>query len=213
MAALAETPDEHSEDFAPSQGSEIKSEALAVPDKVEDAAEDEDEQESREQLLGKQDADEDEEAVGDSGDAADPAASEEQAEPEAAAEPESEDTEPEKDFAVAGRRLGGRYRLERRVRGFGGGFEPEPQLWVGVDSGSAPPRVASTSRPRSFTWLVSVIITVAGLSAPCATSASCARTIASASSRTIAVALAGVNGPAASRSCSCSAPGTHSVTM
>jgi hypothetical protein len=32
-----------------------------------------------------------------------------------------------------GRRLGGRYRLERRVRGFGGGHSPEPQLWVGVD--------------------------------------------------------------------------------
>lgn len=32
-----------------------------------------------------------------------------------------------------GRRLGGRYRLERLVRGFGGAHEPEPQLWVGVD--------------------------------------------------------------------------------
>lgn len=33
----------------------------------------------------------------------------------------------------AGRRLGGRYRLERLVRGFGGRHAPEPQLWVGVD--------------------------------------------------------------------------------
>ena len=33
----------------------------------------------------------------------------------------------------AGRRLGGRYRLERLVRGFGGSHSPEPQLWVGVD--------------------------------------------------------------------------------
>lgn len=33
----------------------------------------------------------------------------------------------------AGRRLGGRYRLERLVRGFGGSHEPQPQLWVGVD--------------------------------------------------------------------------------
>lgn len=32
-----------------------------------------------------------------------------------------------------GRRLGGRYRLERLVRGFGGSHAPEPQLWVGVD--------------------------------------------------------------------------------
>ena len=32
-----------------------------------------------------------------------------------------------------GRRLGGRYRLERLVRGFGGSHSPEPQLWVGVD--------------------------------------------------------------------------------
>jgi serine/threonine protein kinase len=37
------------------------------------------------------------------------------------------------ELASAGRRLGGRYRLERMVRGFGGGFEPEPELWVGVD--------------------------------------------------------------------------------
>jgi serine/threonine protein kinase len=38
-----------------------------------------------------------------------------------------------RELAIVGRRLGSRYRLERMVRGFGGGFEPEPQLWVGVD--------------------------------------------------------------------------------
>jgi hypothetical protein len=38
-----------------------------------------------------------------------------------------------RELAAVGRRLGGRYRLERMVRGFGGVFEPEPQLWVGVD--------------------------------------------------------------------------------
>ena len=38
-----------------------------------------------------------------------------------------------RELAVVGRRLGSRYRLERMVRGFGGVFSPEPQLWVGVD--------------------------------------------------------------------------------
>ena len=38
-----------------------------------------------------------------------------------------------RELAVVGRRLGSRYRLERMVRGFGGVFAPEPQLWVGVD--------------------------------------------------------------------------------
>ena len=36
-------------------------------------------------------------------------------------------------LASVGLRLGDRYRLERLLRGFGGGFELEPQLWVGVD--------------------------------------------------------------------------------
>ena len=36
-------------------------------------------------------------------------------------------------MASVGLRLGDRYRLERLLRGFGGGFELEPQLWVGVD--------------------------------------------------------------------------------
>ena len=38
-----------------------------------------------------------------------------------------------RELAVAGRRLGERYRLERVLRGFGGDAQPEPQLWVGVD--------------------------------------------------------------------------------
>ena len=50
----------------------------------------------------------------------------------AASRQESEPKEP-RVLAVAGRKLGGRYRLERMVRGFGGAFAPEPQLWVGVD--------------------------------------------------------------------------------
>ncbi|HEX4791710.1 MAG TPA: protein kinase family protein [Actinospica sp.] len=38
-----------------------------------------------------------------------------------------------RELAAAGRRLGDRYRLERRLRGFGGDVQPEPQLWLGVD--------------------------------------------------------------------------------
>ena len=81
-----------------------------------------------------------------------PETDEESAESEESAEPEQSDSseepdpaEPEpatweparpkepRELAVVGRRLGSRYRLERMVRGFGGVFSPEPQLWVGVD--------------------------------------------------------------------------------
>lgn len=49
-------------------------------------------------------------------------------------EAENASAEPEpRELAAAGRKLGGRYRLERMVRGFGGVFTPEPQLWLGVD--------------------------------------------------------------------------------
>ena len=37
------------------------------------------------------------------------------------------------ELASIGRLLGDRYRLERLVRGFGGEFQPEPELWIGVD--------------------------------------------------------------------------------
>jgi serine/threonine protein kinase len=104
VAALAETPDEQSDVAAP-QGSEIEPASQAAPDQVEDgfAAE-----------------------IG--------SGAERDEKPAAAKRPGSapESAEP-RELAVAGRRLGGRYRLERLVRGFGGPFLPEPQLWVGVD--------------------------------------------------------------------------------
>jgi hypothetical protein len=113
VAALAETPDEQSDVAAP-QGSEIEPASQAAPDQVEDgfAAE-----------IGSG-AERDEQA----------AAAVEDEVPSAAERPGSapEPAEP-RELAVAGRRLGGRYRLERLVRGFGGPFLPEPQLWVGVD--------------------------------------------------------------------------------
>jgi serine/threonine protein kinase len=64
--------------------------------------------------------------------------SEDEAEPETvpvAPVPNWEPARPKiaRELAVVGRRLGSRYRLERMVRGFGGVFSPEPQLWVGVD--------------------------------------------------------------------------------
>ena len=125
MAALAETPDEQSEVAAP-QGSETEPEAQAVPDEVEDVvekdAQDDDEPAAPVEESPSEDSDVDE-----------PAAT---AEPEKSAEPETspepEPAEP-RELAVVGRKLGGRYRLERLVRSFGGGFQPEPQLWVGVD--------------------------------------------------------------------------------
>ncbi|MBR7824792.1 hypothetical protein KDK95_00610 [Actinospica sp. MGRD01-02] len=70
--------------------------------------------------------------------------SESEASVESEAEPETVPVDPvsnweparpkiARELAVVGRRLGSRYRLERMVRGFGGVFSPEPQLWVGVD--------------------------------------------------------------------------------
>jgi serine/threonine protein kinase len=116
VAALAETPDEQSDVAAP-QGSEIEPESQAVPDQVEDESEDEDGSE----------AEKDEEAAA-AGQDEKPAAA---VAPSAAKRP-AQAAEP-RELAVAGRRLGGRYRLERLVRGFGGPFLPEPELWVGVD--------------------------------------------------------------------------------
>jgi len=137
VAALAETPDEQSDVAAP-QGSETEPEAQAVPDEVEDALETEiasaaeldvDEKgkpQDDEPAATVEDA---ESAVEESDD--EPAATEpETAEPKKSVEPEP--AEP-RELAVVGRKLGGRYRLERLVRSFGGGFQPEPQLWVGVD--------------------------------------------------------------------------------
>jgi serine/threonine protein kinase len=119
VAALAETPDEQSDVAAP-QGSEIEPESPAVPDQVGDEIEDE---------VGSE-AEEDGEAAA-AGEDDKPAAA---VAASAAKRPgqASEPAEP-RELAVAGRRLGGRYRLERLVRGFGGPFQPEPQLWVGVD--------------------------------------------------------------------------------
>ena len=123
MAALAETPDEQSDVAAP-QGSEIEPEARAVPDEVEDELETE--------IASGVEKDEEPAATDEEpAEAPEPAASTapKSAEPKAT---EPERAEP-RELAVAGRKLGGRYRLERLVRGFGGGFQPEPQLWVGVD--------------------------------------------------------------------------------
>ncbi len=61
-----------------------------------------------------------------------PETDEEPEEPESSTWAPAEPKEP-RELAVVGRRLGSRYRLERMVRGFGGVFAPEPQLWVGVD--------------------------------------------------------------------------------
>ena len=119
MAALAETPDERSDVAAP-QGSEIEPEARAVPDEVEDELESE---------VGSEAAkDEEAAATGEDEEPAVPAAASAKKQPDYTARPAEA-----RELAVAGRRLGGRYRLERMVRGFGGGFRPEPQLWVGVD--------------------------------------------------------------------------------
>ena len=115
MAALAETPDEQSNVAAP-QGSAIEPEAQAVPDKVENEAEVGSEVE-------KDERDEEAAATGEDDEAAGPAAM--KTVNLAGAAP--------RQLAVVGHKLGGRYRLERMVRGFGGGFRPEPQLWVGVD--------------------------------------------------------------------------------
>jgi hypothetical protein len=122
VAALAETPDEHG-DVAATQGSETEPKAQAVPDKVEDGLAAEVESEAE-----KDERDEKAAATGKDEKAARPAAAVERKAPKAVAEP----SEP-RELAVAGRKLGGRYRLERMVRGFGGVFTPEPQLWVGVD--------------------------------------------------------------------------------
>ena len=129
MAALAETPDEQSDVAAP-QGSEIEPEAQAVPDQVEDDVEkdvQDDDEPAAVQESSAEDSDVDEPAA--------TAKPEKSADPETAepkTSPEQEPAEP-RELAVVGRKLGGRYRLERLVRSFGGGFQPEPQLWVGVD--------------------------------------------------------------------------------
>ena len=122
MAALAETPDEQSDVAAP-QGSAIEPKAEAVPDKVGNAS----------QAAVGSAVDKDErnvEAASTSRDAktvstAPVSAGKQPAPQPAPAEP--------RELAKVGRKLGGRYRLERMVRGFGGRFRPEPQLWVGVD--------------------------------------------------------------------------------
>jgi serine/threonine protein kinase len=132
VAALAENPAEHGadEDVAAPQGPENEPAAEAAPvdeaeDELEAAAEDdaESESESDDEPAG-------ESATPDAGEAA--ADDEEPARPAASTWEPAEPKEP-RELAVVGRRLGGRYRLERMVRGFGGVFEPEPQLWVGVD--------------------------------------------------------------------------------
>ncbi|HWG28373.1 protein kinase family protein [Actinospica sp.] len=129
--------------------------AVEAADEDEDAAEDEDDPEAAAEAESSEpesESDDDESA-----EPAEPVAEAAATEDESAEEPESEsELEPEpalseseaesepstwepagpkqpRELAVIGRRLGGRYRLERMVRGFGGVFEPEPQLWVGVD--------------------------------------------------------------------------------
>lgn len=128
MAALAENPAEQSEDedVAAPQGPENEPTGEAVP---EEKAEDELEAAADESA----DEDEDEPAADDE-DADDEPESEEAEsdEPEPATWEPAEPKRP-RELAIVGRRLGSRYRLERMVRGFGGVFEPEPQLWVGVD--------------------------------------------------------------------------------
>lgn len=118
MAALAETPDEQSDVAAP-QGSEIEPEAQAEPDEVEDALE---------SAAGPEAGKDEEPAVP----VAAPASKSASKQPDPDSDYKVGPAE-SRELAVAGRRLGGRYRLERMVRGFGGGFQPEPQLWVGVD--------------------------------------------------------------------------------
>jgi hypothetical protein len=143
VAALAENPAEHSEDedVAASQGPENEPAAKAVPE----AAAEEDPESEPESSAEPDSADEESEEPGEAAESDEPAAADD--EPEALEEPEESVEEPEsaaptwapaepkqpRELAVVGRRLGGRYRLERMVRGFGGVFEPEPQLWVGVD--------------------------------------------------------------------------------
>ncbi len=53
--------------------------------------------------------------------------------------------QPEAELASIGRLLGERYRLERLVRGFGGEFQPEPELWIGVDELAQPQASVSNS--------------------------------------------------------------------
>ena len=120
MAALAETPDEQSDVAAP-QGSETEPEARAVPDKVE--------LESEVGSEAEKDESEQAAATGEDEEPVKPAAAAVRKQPGKAPKPAAAPRE----LAEVGRRLGGRYRLERMVRGFGGGFSPEPQLWVGVD--------------------------------------------------------------------------------
>ena len=108
MAALAETPDEQSDVAAP-PGSEIEPASQAAPDQVEDGLAE----------------------IG-SGAEQDARAAAVEDKKSSAAGQAPEPAEP-RELAAAGRKLGGRYRLERLVRGFGGPFLPEPQLWVGVD--------------------------------------------------------------------------------
>jgi hypothetical protein len=160
VAALAENPAEQSEDedVAAPQGPESEPTAVAVPEpKAEDELEATDEESDEESETSDSDEAGEPEAAAVTEPAEEESAAPEpvvaETEPESAAEakteaepetdeesaePESSTWEPAvpkepRELAVVGRRLGSRYRLERMVRGFGGVFAPEPQLWVGVD--------------------------------------------------------------------------------
>ncbi|HET9169432.1 MAG TPA: protein kinase family protein [Actinospica sp.] len=140
MAALAENPAEQSvdEDVAAPQGPETEPTAEAVPAPeaaadLESADEESDGESESPESAGEEEPEES------GAEAAEPADDDDE-EAESESEPEAEipvwepatPKEP-RELAVVGRRLGSRYRLERMVRGFGGVFAPEPQLWVGVD--------------------------------------------------------------------------------